>query len=208
MPKTVLIVDGAGSLSDKVKPFLREMGYGVRICDSADACVLFAKELKPDLILSESDLRTSTGIELARRVKSMKDIQKIPFVLATYLKPRHAKDSGRAVAREPDDYIIYPITQAGLYAVLAKWLENDSHARTETHEPAPDAAATRDAGPDAAAPREKNRPRKGRAAARSIPTKSPKCLGTWRAVPVNFACGWCRDGARCASICATAWCST
>lgn len=83
--RKILVVDDDLDLSELLKTFLIQNGYGVYVSHNAKSAIEIAKENKPDLILMDIMLPDSDGAETARTIKSTPLLRDIPIIFLTGL---------------------------------------------------------------------------------------------------------------------------
>lgn len=83
MPRTILIADDESHIRLVVGQRLRTMGFNVvEACDGEEAFEL-AKEIHPDLVLTDLQMPGMSGIELCTKMKQCEQTREIPAILLT-----------------------------------------------------------------------------------------------------------------------------
>jgi DNA-binding response OmpR family regulator len=101
-----LVIEPDGAMACLLQETLSLEGYSVQVTSSADdAFEMLRKELKPDLILLESNIndRHFDGWKLCRKLKEDKELSKIWLVIAT-----SHPDQSRALEAGADLYLPKP----------------------------------------------------------------------------------------------------
>jgi two-component system OmpR family response regulator len=119
-PVRVLVVDDEPDLADMVATALRFDGCRTATAGDADAAVLAARELRPDIAVLDVMLPGQDGIALLARLRA--EHPELPVVLLTARAETHDRVGGlRAGA---DDYVTKPFSLeellARLHAVLRR----------------------------------------------------------------------------------------
>ena len=125
-PAHVLAVDDDTQTLRSVRGTLLEAGYTPLVTTDPDEAIHLAKTEKPDLLLLDSTLHGTDGIELMRRVLEVADV---PVILL----PEHDEDDLIAEAFESgaDDYIVKPFSPGELTArIKATLRKRGAQART------------------------------------------------------------------------------
>ena len=122
MQGTVLLITGNAKISDEISKLLAPSAYAVKICSDPKQAVEVTKEVKPHLILCDTNLPVISGMELARLFKRHALLAKIPFLLLTSHMPSLNELEQTGVRIEADDLIRMPITQTQLEQTIHRWL--------------------------------------------------------------------------------------
>ncbi len=114
MIRIILVVDDPNSAQD-IQNRLQQMSYDVvALTATADEVITRTDELRPDIILMDVRLKGETdGIEVAEQIKSLHDI---PIIFLT----ANADEATvrRAIAAEPDGFLIEPLDELELIAAI------------------------------------------------------------------------------------------
>lgn len=124
--KKILVVDDEAPIRDMLRVALEMAEYSVLEAEDAAAAHSIIIDQKPDLILLDWMLPTTSGIELARRLKRDEVTQDIPIIMLTAKGEEDNKIQGLEVGA--DDYITKPFSPRELVARLKAVLR-----RTNTH---------------------------------------------------------------------------
>ena len=89
------------------------------------------QELRPDVVVSDVDMPTLTGLELLEKVRTHPQLGLTPFIFLTSLQER--RDMRQAMSQGADDYIVKPFRARELAeAVMAQ--VNKNHMRSASQE--------------------------------------------------------------------------
>src|ERR1700690_3862638 len=118
----VLLIDDDRVSSDAVRELLEQGGYAVaRAADGAEGLRL-ANEFKPDIILLDLILPTTSGIAICAELRRMPIVRRAPIVVLTSRDdPEHI---ARAFAAGADDYITKPVRRYELLPRLGAHLRS------------------------------------------------------------------------------------
>lgn len=95
--KNVLIVEDTPTILMLIKVYL--MGWPLQFTEARDGAegLRLARELKPDLVLSDVQMPGMDGFELCAAIRSDPDLQNTPVVLLTSLKDEASRKKGALV---------------------------------------------------------------------------------------------------------------
>jgi twitching motility two-component system response regulator PilG len=95
--KKVLIVDDTKTITSLLQVYL--MGMGLEFVEAKDGedGLKKARELRPDLIISDVRMPVMDGFELCAAVRSDEQLHQTPLVLLTKLTDEASREKGRLV---------------------------------------------------------------------------------------------------------------
>ncbi|RMG65977.1 MAG: response regulator [Calditrichaeota bacterium] len=112
MADKILIVDDNEHVLKLLKISLEKAGYEVYQATNGDEGLEKAKEVKPDLIISDVMMPLTDGIEFCWMIRENSDIPMVPFIFLTSLEDSEMEIRGfRAGA---DEYLVKPVDRAVL----------------------------------------------------------------------------------------------
>lgn len=114
--KQILIVDDEAPIRDMLRVALEMADYAVLEAGDAKTAHSIIVDQKPDLILLDWMLPTTSGVELARRLKKDEVTHDIPIIMLTAKGEEDNKIQGLEVGA--DDYITKPFSPRELVARL------------------------------------------------------------------------------------------
>ncbi len=88
MKRRILVIDDSVITLQIVGATLREAGYDVRTSSEVENLVGTFGEWRPDVILTDVNMPSVSGVELCRRLKSEYDTADVPVVLYSSLADR------------------------------------------------------------------------------------------------------------------------
>ena len=96
-PLKVLIVEDTKTITNLLQVYL--MGWGLQFFDAGNGVQGLAKarELKPDLIISDVQMPEMDGFALCAAVRADSSLHGTPFLLLTSLKDEASRQRGRLV---------------------------------------------------------------------------------------------------------------
>jgi two-component system chemotaxis response regulator CheY len=114
----ILIVDDYGAMRRIVRGLLRQLGLG-HVDEAADAgtALRMLREKRYGLVISDWNMRPVSGLELLRRVRADKGLNRLPFIMVT----AESKTESVIAAKEAgvSGYIVKPFTADTLRAKIA-----------------------------------------------------------------------------------------
>lgn len=105
---SILLIDDEPDVLDEIASALAQTGYICRCCQDAQAAVMLARELQPDLIISDINLGNASGLELCGRIKQIAGLAHTPVIFLSgaqipdIVKRSHAA-GGAYYLRKPFD---------------------------------------------------------------------------------------------------------
>ncbi len=114
----VLVVEDDEAMSELIEQVLAQAGYQPRPFKTSDEALILLKNWRPNLIVCDINLETSTmgGFSFYEKVRSLDHLHEVPFVFLTGLNDevlqRTAKELGA------DDYLTKPISAENLLATV------------------------------------------------------------------------------------------
>lgn len=113
----VLLVDDDESTREAMKFFLENAGYHVEFASDGPTAVTQAQHLRPDVILLDIMMPGMDGYEVARILKSQKQLRQIPVIALT--ARAMSDDRQRARAAGFDDFLTKPFRMEEFFDKLA-----------------------------------------------------------------------------------------
>jgi CheY-like chemotaxis protein len=117
-PTTLAIIDDDVKFLKVVSETLREAKYNVRSFSTSDDAFKYLKESKPDLIISDINLETSTmgGFSFYEKVRELDHLHNIPFIFLSGLTDEVLIRTGKELG--VDDYVTKPFSDETLLATI------------------------------------------------------------------------------------------
>jgi len=112
----ILIVDDDSNLRMLIRELLVQRGWEVHEAENGQLGLERARELQPDLVLSDYEMDVMNGYELLEAVREDEALAPTPFILMTGATHRAAWRS--TMDRGADDYLPKPFSMEQLVAVL------------------------------------------------------------------------------------------
>lgn len=120
--KKILIIDDDEAILEALKIYLEDLGYLVKTNPTAEKILSKIEDFNPDLILLDLLLADKDGLEVAKKIRVTKNIEKIPILIMT----AHPSISKRAKEVNINGYIEKPFDVNQLVKVIEKFTERDS----------------------------------------------------------------------------------
>ena len=117
-PTTLAIIDDDLKFLKVVSETLRDAKYNVRSFSTSDDAFKYLKENKPDLIISDINLETSTmgGFSFYEKVRELDHLHNIPFIFLSGLTDEVLIRTGKELG--VDDYVTKPFSDETLLATI------------------------------------------------------------------------------------------
>lgn len=96
----ILLIEPDRVLADTYLQALAADGHSVGVCASAQAGVLVADQLRPDLIILELQLTAHSGIEFLYEFRSYPDWQAVPVIVHSQVPPGEFTNSWQLLKNE------------------------------------------------------------------------------------------------------------
>ncbi|MBF0319251.1 MAG: PAS domain S-box protein [Nitrospirae bacterium] len=117
---TILVVEDSMIQAEVLKRLLQKHDYGVITASNGRLGLELASSTKPDLIISDVIMPEMNGYDLCRKIKSNKDINRIPVILLTELKS--VTDIIEGLESLSDDYITKPYNEKHLISKIESYI--------------------------------------------------------------------------------------
>ena len=112
----MLVVDDNADGAESLVMLLRLGGHAVHVCHDGPAALALAGEFRPDLVLLDIGLPGMDGYEVARRLKALPGLDKVPLVaLSGYGQEEDVRRSRQAGF---DRHLVKPADPAALAALF------------------------------------------------------------------------------------------
>jgi len=117
-PTTLAIIDDDLKFLKVVSETLREAKYNVRSFSTSDDAFKYLKDSKPDLIISDINLETSTmgGFSFYEKVRELDHLHNVPFIFLSGLTDEVLIRTGKELG--VDDYVTKPFSDETLLATI------------------------------------------------------------------------------------------
>lgn len=127
---SILVVDDSRAMREGLACILRQVGYRVDTAADGKEGLARARELSPDLILSDLEMPVATGFDLLSSVRSDEGLAMVPFVMTTGVSDRGS--TRRAMELGADDYLTKPFSPDEVLAVVQSRLAKQRNWRQAT----------------------------------------------------------------------------
>jgi CheY-like chemotaxis protein len=117
-PTTLAIIDDDVKFLKVVSETLREAKFNVRSFSTSDDAFKYLKDSKPDLIISDINLETSTmgGFSFYEKVRELDHLHNVPFIFLSGLTDEVLIRTGKELG--VDDYLTKPFSDETLLATI------------------------------------------------------------------------------------------
>ena len=114
----VLVIDDDDRLLEILSQVVEDAGFEAIALPTSDEAYALLRKLRPDLILCDINLETSTmgGFTFYERVQERHELQDVPFIFLTGLTDEVLVRTGKELG--VDDYLTKPISEATLVSTL------------------------------------------------------------------------------------------
>jgi DNA-binding response OmpR family regulator len=120
----ILVIDDSPTVSNTVGWILNDFGYDVRMAPDGLSALSTIHIFKPDLLLLDVKLPHVDGIKLCEMLRSHAAYVSLPIVMLSGLSSQ--KDIDRALAAGANSYVVKPVNDEKLIAIIRQQLENGS----------------------------------------------------------------------------------
>lgn len=129
MSATILVVEDEPSIQELIVASLQLAGHRAMRADSAEEAVRLINESLPDVVLLDWMLPGMTGIQYARRLRSVERTRYLPIIMLTARGEEHDKVAG--LESGADDYLTKPFSPRELLARIKAVLRRRAPQMTE-----------------------------------------------------------------------------
>ena len=123
-PPTILLAEDNEDSIETICEYLTFNGLDVTIARNGIAAIALAKDQSPDLILMDIQMPEMDGLQAIRRIRTDKEVNKIPIIALTALAM--SDDLERCIAAGANSYISKPVKLHYLLDMIEKQLEKTS----------------------------------------------------------------------------------
>jgi len=124
MFKKILLVDDDKLVLNSTRRYLEERGFSVACAGNGSEAVAMARESKPDMVITDAQMKGLDGFALCRAIKETDGFSKIPVIIISGSKISE-EDILTGYNRGADDYILkpfsFPVLLAKLKAVMKRY---------------------------------------------------------------------------------------
>lgn len=130
MTAKILIIDDSPTVSNTVGWILNDFGYEVRIAPDGLSALSTIHIFKPDLLLLDVKLPHVDGIKLCEMLRNHAAYTSLSIVMLSGLSSQ--KDIDRALAAGANSYVVKPVNDEKLIAIIRQELANSSSRQSMT----------------------------------------------------------------------------
>ncbi len=116
--KKILIVDDSVVILKVIGSFLAEKGFSVYMCDSMEKALNLSDKKKFDLVISDSNLRGGSGIELINKIRAEQ-----PKIKVVLMSGNFDFDNGILKTQKIDAFLQKPFDLKELEVLIEKILK-------------------------------------------------------------------------------------
>ena len=124
MFKKILLVDDDKLVLNSTRRYLEERVFSVACAGNGSEAVAMARESKPDMVITDAQMKGLDGFALCRAIKETDGFSKIPVIIISGSKISE-EDILTGYNRGADDYILkpfsFPVLLAKLKAVMKRY---------------------------------------------------------------------------------------
>jgi DNA-binding response OmpR family regulator len=124
MFKKILLVDDDSLVLNSTRRFLEDRGFKVSAADNGAEAVALARGSKPDLVITDAQMKGLDGFTLCRAIKETDGYERVPVIIISGSKVSE-EDILAGYNRGADDYILkpfsFPVLLAKIKAVLKRY---------------------------------------------------------------------------------------
>lgn len=89
---TILVVDNIQSNLELARSIFEPSGYRLLLAEDVEEAMALARQMRPDLVLSDVNMPEASGLELVLRIKSDPKLADVPVILISATLPRDTRD--------------------------------------------------------------------------------------------------------------------
>ena len=118
---SILLIDDEPDVLDEIASALAQTGYICRCCQEPRAAMMMARELKPDLIISDINLGNSSGLELCGQLKQIEGLAHTPVIFLSgaqipdIVKRSHAAGGAYYLRKPFDPEVLIELAEKALW---------------------------------------------------------------------------------------------
>ncbi|MGD9642519.1 MAG: response regulator transcription factor [Elusimicrobiales bacterium] len=124
MFKKILLVDDDSLVLNSTRRFLEDRGFKVSAAGSGAEAVALARDSKPDLVITDAQMKGLDGFALCRAIKETDGFERVPVIIISGSKVSE-EDILAGYNRGADDYVLkpfsFPVMLAKIKAVLKRY---------------------------------------------------------------------------------------
>jgi two-component system phosphate regulon response regulator PhoB len=129
MPATILVVEDEPSIQELIAASLQHAGHRVLRADSAEDALPLVNDILPDVVLLDWMLPGMSGVQFARRLRSVERTRDLPIIMLTARSEEHDKVAGLDAGA--DDYLTKPFSPRELLARIKAVLRRRAPQMTD-----------------------------------------------------------------------------
>jgi DNA-binding response OmpR family regulator len=126
----ILVIDDSPTVSNTVGWILNDFGYEVRMAPDGLSALSTIHIFKPDLLLLDVKLPHVDGIKLCEMLRNHAAYASLPIIMLSGLSSQG--DIDRALAAGANNYVVKPVNDEKLIAIIRQELANRSNRQTIT----------------------------------------------------------------------------
>jgi CheY-like chemotaxis protein len=96
----ILLIEPDRILAETYLHALASAGHSVGVCASAQAAIMVADQIQPEVVVLELQLVEHSGIEFLYEFRSYPDWQNVPVVIQSYVPPQEFASSAELLKQE------------------------------------------------------------------------------------------------------------
>ena len=124
MFKKILLVDDDKLVLNSTRRYLEKQGYKVAAADNGAEAVALARESRPDLLITDAEMKGLDGFTLCKVIKETDGYAKVPVIIISGSKISE-DDILAGYNKGADDYILkpfsFPVLLAKMKAVMKRY---------------------------------------------------------------------------------------
>jgi signal transduction histidine kinase len=130
MGRKILVAEDSPTQAERLRILLKEAGYEVEVANDGDDALMRARQLPPDLVISDVVMPNMDGYTLCRLLRSTERTRRIPIVLLT--SQSGPADIIRGLEHGADNFIVKPFEDDDLLKRVARIFEHLDLREQET----------------------------------------------------------------------------
>lgn len=112
--KKVFLLDDDKIFLNFYQSLLIAKGYDVFATDNAYKFLLYAKEIRPDIIMVDYNMPQINGVEVIDKIRNMSSLKQVPIIMASVLENKNIAEEREVI------FLSKPIDVNELFDVIEK----------------------------------------------------------------------------------------
>ncbi|HEV7221234.1 MAG TPA: response regulator [Pirellulales bacterium] len=118
---SILLIDDEPDMLDEVSSALAQTGYVCRCCQEPRAAEMMARQILPDLVISDINLGAASGLEICAELKQIEGLANMPVIFLSgaqipdVVKRAHAAGGAYYLRKPFDPEVLIELVEKALW---------------------------------------------------------------------------------------------